>query len=85
MADLIVKFERIGRTGTTPEAGLTVHIPANLAEDPDGMAHLLFKHCRRYLMSREFNVSVDMESREVLIDGGRFGRGQILTADDGGD
>jgi len=80
MADLIVKFERIGRTGTTPEAALTVHVPANLAEDPDKVAHMLFRHCRRHLLSREFNVRVDLERQEVLIDGGRFGRGEILVA-----
>jgi hypothetical protein len=80
MADLIVKFERIGRTGTTPEAALTVHVPENLADDLDKVAHLLFTHCRRHLLSREFNVSVDLERREVLIDGGRFGKGEILMA-----
>jgi hypothetical protein len=78
--DLIVKFERIGRTGTTPKAALTVHVPANLAGDPDKVAYMLFTHCRRHLASREFNVTVDLEAREVLIDGGRFGRGQILEA-----
>jgi hypothetical protein len=80
MSDLIVKFDRIGRTGTTPEAALTVHVPENLASDPDKVAHLLFRHCRRYLMSREFSVSVDMEDRKVWIDGGRFGTGSILVA-----
>jgi hypothetical protein len=80
MSDLIVKFERIGRTGTTPEAALTVHVPENLAGDPDKVAHLLFRHCRRYLLSREFSVSVDMEDRKVWIDGGRFGTGSILVA-----
>lgn len=80
MADLIVKFERIGRTGTTPEAALTVHVPENLADNPDKVAHMLFRHCRRHLMSREFSVSVDLEARQVLIDGGRFGRGEILVA-----
>lgn len=80
MADLVVKFERIGRTGTTPEAALTVHVPENLADNPDLIAHTIYRHCRRYLVSREFSVSVDMEEREVLIDGGRFGRGKILVA-----
>lgn len=81
-ADLIVKFERIGRTGTTPEAALTVHVPQHFADDADRVAYLLFTHCKRYLMSREFSVDVDLEAGEVLIDGGRFGKGQILTATD---
>lgn len=80
MADLIVKFERIGRTGTTPEAALTVHVPENLANDRDKMAHMLFTHCRRYLVSHYFSVSVDLEAHQVLIEGGRFGRGEILVA-----
>lgn len=80
MTDLIVKFERIGRTGTTPEAALTVHVPENLADDPDKVAHMLFQHCRRYLLSREFNVSVDLEEGTVSIDYGRFGKGSIKVA-----
>lgn len=80
MTDLIVKFERIGRSGTTPIEALTVHVPENLADDPDRVAHLLFRHCRRHLLSREFNVDVDLEAGTVAIDGGRYGRGTILRA-----
>lgn len=79
-ADLIVKFERIGRTGSTPEAALTVHVPANLATDADSVAEVLYLHCKQHLASRWFDVSVDLESGEVLIEGGRFGKGRILVA-----
>lgn len=78
--DLIVKFERIGRTGTTPEAALTVHVPAHFADDAERVAEVLYAHCRRHLASRFFDVSVDMESGQVFIEGGRFGKGRILTA-----
>jgi hypothetical protein len=80
MIELTVKFERIGRSGTTPTAALTVHVPENLADDPDKVAHLLFRHCRRHLLSREFGVEVDLEAGTVAIDGGRFGTGTILRA-----
>lgn len=79
-ADLIVKFERIGRTGTTPEAALTVHVPANLATDADRVAEVLYRHCRRHLASRWFDITVDLDGGEVLIEGGRFGKGKILVA-----
>lgn len=80
MSDLIVKFERIGRSGTTPEAALTVHVPANFADDEQRVAEYLYVHCKRHLASREFSISVDLEDGEVRIEGGRFGRGTILEA-----
>lgn len=76
--DLIVKFERIGRTGSTPEAALTVHVPAHFADDPERVAEYLYSHVRRHLASRCFDVSVDFEADKVYIEGGRFGRGDIL-------
>lgn len=79
--DLIVKFERIGRTGTTPEAALTIHIPAHLATDADRIAEVLYLHCKRHLLSRDFEITVDMESGEVFIEFGRFGKGRILVAE----
>lgn len=83
--DLIVKFERIGRTGSTPEAALTVHVPANLATDPDRIAEVLSRHVDRHLRSSYFTLSVDLATGEVLIEGGRFGRGQILVAQPAGE
>lgn len=78
--DLIVKFERIGRTGTTPEAALTVHVPANLARDADRVAEVLYLHCKRHLLSRDFEITVDLEQGDVFIEFGRFGKGRILVA-----
>jgi hypothetical protein len=80
MSDLIVKFERIGRSGTTPEAALTVHVPATFADDENRVADYLYDHCKRYLNSRDFSISVDLEVGEVRIEGGRFGKGSILVA-----
>jgi hypothetical protein len=76
-SDLLIKFHRIGRTGTTPEAALTLHVPARLAADPDRVAEVAHAHCRRHLNSRFFDIDVDFETDEVLIDYGRFGRGRI--------
>lgn len=81
MPDLIIKFERIGRTGTTPEAALTLHVPEHLANDPDKVAHLVFRHARRHLISSEFGVSVDLEKGSVSLEGGRFRSGEILIAE----
>lgn len=81
MADLIIKFERIGRTGTTPEAALTLHVPEQYADDVDRIAYLAYTHCRRHMLSRDFVVSVDLDAGTVSLDGGRYGRGAILTAE----
>lgn len=79
-SDLIVRFERIGRSGTTPEAALTVHVPASFSGDEQRVAEYLYDHCKRHLVSREFTVSVDLEVGEVRLDGGRYGKGDILEA-----
>ncbi len=84
MSDLIVKFERIGRTGTTPEAALTVHVPAHFADNADRVAEVLYAHVRRHLNSRDFEVTVDLEEGNVYIEYGRFGKGKILLASSGG-
>jgi len=78
--DLIVKFERIGRSGRTPEAALTVHVPATFADDEQRVAEYLYAHCKRHILSSAFSVSVDLEVGEVRIEGGRYGKGQILAA-----
>jgi hypothetical protein len=75
--DLLIKFERIGRTGTTPEAALTLHVPAHLAGNADRVAELAYAHCRRHLNSRGFEVTVDLEEGTVFIQFGRFGTGRI--------
>lgn len=80
-ADLIVKFDRIGRTGTTPEAALTVHVPANLTDRADRIADMLYAHCKRHLVSRDFEITVDLENAKVFIEYGRFGKGRILVAE----
>lgn len=82
MSDLIVKFERIGRTGTTPEAALTVHVPAQFADDADRVAEYLYVHCKRHLLSNDFEVTVDLEEGKVSLEYGRFGTGRILVAED---
>jgi hypothetical protein len=81
MADLIIKFERIGRTGTTPEAALTLHVPEQYADNADRIAYLAYMHCRGHLLSRDFNVTVDLDAGTISLDGGRYGRGTILTSE----
>jgi hypothetical protein len=81
MADLIIKFERIGRSGTTPADRLTLTIPAEHAGDPDKVAHLVFRHARRNLVSSEFGVTVDLDAGTVSLEGGRYGRGTIAKAE----
>jgi hypothetical protein len=78
---MIVKFDRIGRTGTTPEAALTVTVPeAAVNGGPDAIAAFLYRHVGKYLVSRDYNVSVDLSAGRVFIAGGRFGGGVIEEA-----
>jgi len=74
---MIVKFDRIGRTGTTPPAALEVTIPARVTKDPDAIAEFLHGYVGRFLLSRDYEVSVDLGSDRVWIAGGRFGQGVI--------
>lgn len=80
--DLLIKFERIGRTGATPEAALTLHVPTHLAVDADQVAEVVYLHCKRHLMSRDFEVTVNLEDDTVFLEYGRFGRGRIHRVTD---
>lgn len=74
-SDFTVRFERLGRSrdvaitlrGTNP----------GTEKGRDEIADGLYHRCRQYLRSAEFTVTVDFTSREVKVDGGRFGRGMV--------
>lgn len=79
--DYRVVFERVGRS-RLPEA-LTVRlgdVEVETESGRDAVAEALYSHCRRFLTSSEFTVTVDFTTGIVYIDGGRFGRGRLEKA-----
>lgn len=79
--DYKVVFERVGRS-RLPEA-LTVRLTIfdiTSEEDRDYAAEVLYRHCKKYLTSAEFSVTVDFTTGVVYIEGGRFGRGRLEKA-----
>ena len=76
-----IKFERIGRTGTTPAAALTLDVgPCETEDQRDQAAETAFRHVRKHLASRDGSVVIDFDLGEVTIEGGRFGRGKLVSA-----
>jgi hypothetical protein len=61
-----VVFERIGRQHNPPS--ITVD-----SDDPNTIAWSIFKHARKYLVSSEFEVTVDLKALRGSIVFGRFG------------
>jgi len=71
-ADIVVTFERVGRS-----YGVVVTLDGKLANDPDELRRLLRQQVRKHIASKEFELWIDYDLGDVLIDGGRFGRGKI--------
>lgn len=71
-ADIVVTFGRVGRS-----YGVVVTLDGKLASDPDELRRLLRQQVRKHIASREFELWIDYDLGDVLIDGGRFGRGKI--------
>jgi hypothetical protein len=79
--DYRVVFERIGRS-RSPEA-LTARLTGvdiSTETGRDAAAEALFQHCRRFLASSEFTVTIDFTTGQVWIDAGRFGQGRLEKA-----
>lgn len=74
-ADIVVTFDRIGARWTGP--ALILRLGPGLAADAEALGAAIRKHVRRHLASREFELWIDYDLGDVLIDGGRFGRGKI--------
>lgn len=75
---MIAKFERIGRTGTTPPAALEVKIPTEAVKaGAEAIAEFLHGYVGRFLISRDYEVGVNLLADRVWIAGGRFGQGVI--------
>ena len=85
MSALTVTFtdDRIGRRRDVPP--LTVNVgPAPLTDaDADDVAEALHKYAGKYLMSRDYEVAVDLDEHghgKAWIGGGRFGFATITPA-----
>lgn len=66
-----VRFERIGRNHYVPDMPI-----AGDVADLDNVAEQVWEHARGHLGSRFFDVAV-LDDGRVLIEGGRFGCGQV--------
>lgn len=62
-----IEFGRVGRNHNVPPLEVT-------AADVDEVAEAVWRVANRHLGSRFFDVSVDLETGEGWIEGGRFGR-----------
>ena len=67
----MVTFTRIGRNHNVPQ--LTIPGPATA----DDIAEQVHRYARRHLMSRFYDVDVDLAAGKGWIEGGRFGRFEI--------
>ena len=73
--DLTVMFERLGRRR---DVSITLKGVDPATEDGrDEIAAALYHQTRRYLSSTEYTVTIDFTSRQVTVEGGRFGRGML--------
>lgn len=81
MADYKAVFDRLGRSRLPDALTVRLTIPdIDSEEDRDYAAEVLYRHCKRYLASSEFTVTVDFSTGQVWVDGGRFGRGRLEKA-----
>jgi hypothetical protein len=71
-----VSFERIGRRRDV--ADLDVTVPAGAKDRvQDYLAEAIWRYAGRFMVSRDFEVSVDPETWRVMIGWGRFGAGRV--------
>lgn len=68
----VVKFARIGRTHEVADLPIEGD-----STDWDVVAEQVWNYARRFLLSRDFLVTVSQDG-VVWIDGGRFGEGQLV-------
>jgi hypothetical protein len=71
-----VKFDRIGRTGTTPGSQLDLFIPmlTDMDAPADWLERKIRDHVKKFLTSSYFEVTVDITGLCGSIEFGRFGK-----------
>lgn len=73
-----VVFERIGRKHEVPDLEIdTATLAAAGQVRADQIAEQVWRYAGRFLASREYMVTVDLERGTVSIDADRFGKGTI--------
>ena len=77
MATVTISFDRIGRHLNVPDLVVDIE-PVS----PLGVAKAVFSHSSKFLMSRGYNVGVDLEAGIGDIDWGRFGTFTISIQED---
>jgi hypothetical protein len=82
---LLVEFVRVGRNHYV--APLSCQFDRTDEESFNHLVDAIYKHADRHLISRAYHVDVLLDPAtgigEVLIDGGRFGRGTISPQPEG--
>lgn len=68
MVTITVKFDRIGRHRNVPDL-----VAACTEATSTAVELAVWQYARAFLLSLEYDVDVDMETRAGDIDGGRFG------------
>lgn len=56
----VVQFKRLGRNHQPPSVAVE-------SGDPDVIAQAVFAHARRYLVSNDINVIVDLDANTVTV------------------
>jgi hypothetical protein len=72
MPHYLIEFDRLGRAGRQPAFEVAGSSAERIEVDLTGLIRK-----GRYLASREFYVSVDLDAGRVWVDHGRFGTGRI--------
>jgi hypothetical protein len=66
-----VEFVRIGRNHNVPPIEVS-------AANADEIAEVVWRVARRHLISRDFDVTVDLDAGKGYIEGGRFGQFSVV-------
>lgn len=75
MSVYVCAFERVGRNRSVPD------LPVETATDYPGdeIAEAVYRYSRRFLGSKWFDVTVDLEAGTGSIEAGRFGRFSVAV------
>jgi hypothetical protein len=76
VAEYTVTFERIGRNRSASPLTVTTTTEQPAQE----IAEAVWSYARRWLLSSELEVNVDLERGTVALEFGRFGRGTVTEA-----
>lgn len=74
-AEFLIKPKRIGRDKEVEP--FTIGFGDHHRDTAEVLAHRIFRHVQPMLISREFEVQVNLAKGKFWIEGGRYGEGNI--------